>query len=480
MLGVCRQILRRPQDADDAFQATFLVLVRKARSIRVGDSLAPWLYGVAYRTAHRARTIASRHRTAGVEAVENVAASTPDGSFELDVRPLLDEELARLPGKYRDPIVLCHLEGKTHEEAARLLAWPVGTFSGRLSRGRQLLKARLERRGVEAPSVMLAARWLTETPAALSSSLVETTLEAAARFVAAAPISTSVQSLTQGVLRTMLLNKLKVISLAIVAVGATSGVLSWAIRTSQAANPSNPPQAGRATGAQAEDKAAEVSRDPFAGSPLGQSVPAADPFGGMARSSLPGMGPMGKNEPNMARHQLPVLRSASILVVESADRGSLQAMSLDSVGNHEGTWQKLPIPPGITASPLMVEDTVALGLKGKAIDHVAAFSRYTGKWSIQHLLRPAEERISPYLLPGGAVYQVGNDVYAFSARQGSWGALHLEGAEKAQVALSVNDIDVLQGNRLYVFSLKNGRFSDGVDVNLERFRREPQESGSAK
>ncbi len=246
VMGVCRQILRRPQDADDAFQATFLVLVRKARSIRVGDSLAPWLYGVAYRTAHRARADAWRHRTADAEAMAEAADPAPDGSFELDVRPLLHEELARLPGKYREPIVLCHLEGKSHEEAARLLAWPVGTVSGRLSRGRQLLRSRLERRGVAVPSAMLSARWLTGTQAALTPPLVESTLDAAARFAAAGTIPASVQSLTQGVLRTMLLNKLKAVSLALVVVGAASGGVA-AVRAPGAsgASPAPPrPQIG--------------------------------------------------------------------------------------------------------------------------------------------------------------------------------------------------------------------------------------------
>src|SRR6185312_7827536 len=124
-------------------------------SIRVGDSLAPWLYGVAYRTAHRARANAARQQTEAVDPMAVAADSSDDRAFDFDVRPLLHEELARLPGKYREPIVLCHLEGKSHEEAARLLSWPVGTVSGRLSRGRQLLKARLERRGVEAPPALL-------------------------------------------------------------------------------------------------------------------------------------------------------------------------------------------------------------------------------------------------------------------------------------------------------------------------------------
>ena len=141
VMGVCRQILRHPHDADDAFQATFLVLVRKAGSIRVGESLAPWLYAVAYRTAQRARAVASRYRSGPVESLEDPMGHPASDACHFDLRPLLHEELNRLPGKYREPIVLCHLEGKTHEEAARLLHWPVGTVSGRLSRGRDLLRS---------------------------------------------------------------------------------------------------------------------------------------------------------------------------------------------------------------------------------------------------------------------------------------------------------------------------------------------------
>ena len=102
VMGVCRQILRHPHDADDAFQATFLVLVKKARSIRVGDSLAPWLYGVAYRTAQRARAIASRYRTAPVEQVEEPMESSAGGARHFDPRPLLHEELNRLPEQVPD------------------------------------------------------------------------------------------------------------------------------------------------------------------------------------------------------------------------------------------------------------------------------------------------------------------------------------------------------------------------------------------
>ena len=152
VLGVCRHVLRRPQDVDDAFQATFLILVRKARSIRVDASLAPWLYGVALRTAVRAGPMRRAEAWRKRPTLTPSPVAPADEAFSWEIKPMLHEELGRLPEKYRAPIVLCHLEGKSHEEAAQLLRWPVGTVSGRLSRGRQLLKSRLERRGVTASS----------------------------------------------------------------------------------------------------------------------------------------------------------------------------------------------------------------------------------------------------------------------------------------------------------------------------------------
>ena len=104
--------------------------------------------------------------------------------------------------------------------------------------------------------------------------------------------------------------------------------------------------------------------------------------------------------------------------------------------------------------------------KGKTIDHVAAFSPYTGSWSRQHLLTPVEGEINPLVAPGSALYQAGNDFYAFSARRGTWGVLHLEGREEATATTSTTDIEVVQGNRLYVFSLKQGEWSKGVAVYL--------------
>jgi RNA polymerase sigma factor (sigma-70 family) len=144
--GVCRRLLANYHDAEDAFQATFLVLVRKADTVAPREMLANWLHGVAYQIAFKARaTVAQRQRWERqmVEVPER-AAPTADVS---DLGLILDQELSRLPSKFRAPVVLCDLEGKTRKEAARLLGWPEGTVAGRLARGRALLGRRLVARG---------------------------------------------------------------------------------------------------------------------------------------------------------------------------------------------------------------------------------------------------------------------------------------------------------------------------------------------
>jgi RNA polymerase sigma factor (sigma-70 family) len=149
VFGVCRRTLGNTPDADDAFQATFLVLVRKAHTLARPEQVAGWLHGVALRIARKARADRSRRHQREVISVDPVAPAPPENTQ--DLRQILDEELDRLPEKYRLPIVLCELEGHTLEEAARLLGWPKGTVAGRLSRGRELLRKRLSRRGIGLP-----------------------------------------------------------------------------------------------------------------------------------------------------------------------------------------------------------------------------------------------------------------------------------------------------------------------------------------
>jgi len=155
VLGVCRHILNQHHDAEDAFQATFLVLARKAGSIRDRRVLARWLYEVAYRIAMRARTSGVRQRAHERQGGEMAATATLDNQGWSELKPVLHDEVNRLPEKYRVPVILCYLEGKTNEEAAQLLKWPVGTVKGRLSRARDLLRSRLTRRGLALSAAML-------------------------------------------------------------------------------------------------------------------------------------------------------------------------------------------------------------------------------------------------------------------------------------------------------------------------------------
>jgi RNA polymerase sigma factor (sigma-70 family) len=211
VLGVCRYVAQNAADAEDAFQATFLVLVRRAASLQKPHLLGNWLYGVAYRVAARARAQAARRHAREQRGAEMIPAE-PRREAESEWRPVLHQELSRLPEKYRAPMVLCYLQGKRNEEAAQLLGWPVGTVKGRLTRGRELLRQRLTRRGVVLSSGVLAGAL---TPPASSATLPMALLEStvrAAMLVAAGPLATAgvsvpVATLTNGVLQSMFLTR---------------------------------------------------------------------------------------------------------------------------------------------------------------------------------------------------------------------------------------------------------------------------------
>jgi RNA polymerase sigma factor (sigma-70 family) len=176
VLGVCRRVLHHEQDAEDAFQATFLVLARHASAIRRHESLANWLYKVAYRLALRLRAQTARRAAAELEEEPARPATAADDLSWREVRVVLDEELQRLPEKYRAPLVLCYLSGKTRDEAAEELGWSVGAVKGCLERGRQMLRALLERRGLTL-SVALLGILLTheEAAGAASAALIAAT-----------------------------------------------------------------------------------------------------------------------------------------------------------------------------------------------------------------------------------------------------------------------------------------------------------------
>ena len=212
--GVCRRLLDH-QDAEDAFQSAFLVLSRKAATILPREMVANWLYGVARQTALLARrTVARRQVRERQVAHMPEPGVVPRDTWD-DLRPLLDNELGRLPDKYRAVIVLCDLEGKTRTEAARQLGCPEGTVAGWLARARTMLAGRLTKRGVVLSGGSLAAILSQQAAACVPGSVVISTIAAATAFaaghtVAAGAISAQVAVLTDGVLKAMLMTKLKI------------------------------------------------------------------------------------------------------------------------------------------------------------------------------------------------------------------------------------------------------------------------------
>ncbi len=226
--GVCCRTLGNTGDAEDAFQATFLVLVRKAASIVPREQIANWLYGVARQTAVKARAMAVKRKTREKQ-VKDMPEPAVEQNGTDDLLPLLDQELGRLPDKYRMAIVLCDLEGKSYKDASRQLDCPEGTLAARLARGRAMLAKRLARCGVAMTSGTLSMVFSQSASANVPSSVVSSTIKAASLFAAgqaaaSGVISAKVAGLTEGVLKTMLLSKLKITT----AVMATVTVLCGA------------------------------------------------------------------------------------------------------------------------------------------------------------------------------------------------------------------------------------------------------------
>jgi RNA polymerase sigma-70 factor (ECF subfamily) len=226
VLGVCRRILGNEADAHDAFQATFLVFVRKASTILPRARVGNWLYGVAHRTALKARATNQLRRTRERRVPIPPTAPVDDGVQE--VLATLDEALCRLPTKYRTAIVLCHLQELTLQEAARQLGCPPGTVASRLARARVMLAQRLARSGVSVAGGALAtalARGAAPVPvpsALLASTTAAATAFAAGKAVAASAVSTGVAQLTQGVLTGLAITKWKIVA-TILVTGALAG-----------------------------------------------------------------------------------------------------------------------------------------------------------------------------------------------------------------------------------------------------------------
>jgi RNA polymerase sigma factor (sigma-70 family) len=223
--GVCRRVLSNYHDAEDAFQATFLVLVRRAASIGSPELLANWLYGVAHQTAIKARATVAKRKARERQATEMPEPAVVEQDLWNDLQPLLDQELSRLPDISRVVIVLCDLEGKTRKEAARHLGLPEGTVGSRLARARVLLAKRLTERGATLTGGALAAVLAQNVVSAgVPASVASNTISAAGSFAAGhgaatGLVSGKVAALTEGVLKTMMMSKLKAVVALVLVLG---------------------------------------------------------------------------------------------------------------------------------------------------------------------------------------------------------------------------------------------------------------------
>jgi RNA polymerase sigma factor (sigma-70 family) len=233
VFGVCQSLLRNPHDAEDAFQATFMVLARKAGSIRQPDRLGPWLHGVAHRTARGLKKKNARRTFHEAEAAvysdganrSNRAGQHAYALANQEAIEALHREIERLPARYKTAIVLCDLQGLTHEEAARRLGCRVGTISSQVSRARERLRRRLDRRGLAYPGGIVAAAIDSTKPSVLPNVLVGSTVKnvmSLSTGLAAGSVPVSIVSLSQGVLRSMLFAKIGLIAATLVGLGAAA------------------------------------------------------------------------------------------------------------------------------------------------------------------------------------------------------------------------------------------------------------------
>jgi RNA polymerase sigma factor (sigma-70 family) len=246
VMRVCRRVLHDWHAAEDAFQATFLVLARKASSIRRREGVGGWLHGVAYRLALKAL-----RRTRKALPEPAAIAASPDPLDQLTLREaqmVLDEELHKLPAKYREPLLLCYLEAKTRDEAARQLNWPLGTLKSRVERGRELLRVGLERRGLTLSAVLTAAVLTPRTaPAALSAEALRQTAQAALRFATgpgqvAAGLSPEAVALAKGAFPMLSFTSLRWIAVALVALALVGPGLGLVLYQTPGTPPDAPAQ----------------------------------------------------------------------------------------------------------------------------------------------------------------------------------------------------------------------------------------------
>ncbi|SIO31081.1 RNA polymerase sigma factor, sigma-70 family [Singulisphaera sp. GP187] len=500
VLRVCRQMLHDRHEAEDAFQATFLVLASKAHAIRNQDSVAGWLHGVARRVALRSKADATRRRIKERQAAIVAAAHSPeDNQGQSESWPELHEEIARLPERYREPVVLCYLEGLTTEAAAQRLGCPQGTILSRLSRAKERLRRSLTRRGVAVPAGVLAAEWGSDVALAVPAALLETTVRASLNFTArqaagAALASTTAVGLARGVLYAMTLSQWKTFGAATLAcvlamgslrafaqfggIGGTDeapavkpvaddrqAALTRSVAKIQTeldeANRRNAELQKQLQAIQAELKTLQANPTPASTkeakpNQAATATPIRLPAEGFGMNAHTGFALQGGS--NQYKHH--TFKNSVIVVSPLGDKIKIyntrtnKTQSLQLSASKEFPLEVIPI-----ASP----GAGALRLKGSNIIRIAASRSLDGKWITQDLREPVNGVVSPLGGTDIVVYLLGRYAYGFSPKLQRWDVVELPNGTKGSPLAAIGMASIEGDGHVYTFDNDTGKWSD-VDL----------------
>ena len=479
VLGVCRRSLRDDGDVEDAFQATFLILARRAGTIRGVGGVGPWLHGVAHRVATRARADSARRFVReGVRLEAEPPADAPVEAERRELRSIVDDELRRLPGRFRDPVVLCHLEGLTHDQAADRLRLPVGTVRSRLARARTKLRDRLERRGLSAADAPALLPFAEPLPPALLEATLRSSL-ASATAPASTLAAAGAVALADGVLQAMIVSKAKLAAVALGTLLTLGGASGYALQQGGESKPDSPADsASKATAPQQRDDLKrdilkrDLARDEAVLSELearrdrlnaeieaarttvarsrrllakdsraGRGSPVAKPeasplakaragmMGGPGAVAAPGMegpGLVGASGPDRGgeRRGRGSYVSGDSLVIAYSSTGRVLTGYSTTTGR-ENTLRIAPDGPDeIRVTPVVGSGLAAIQVEGPKVERIAVFSAADGEWHPQDLREPTSRAV-PMIGANMAAYRIGDRIYAFSGEANRWDVLEL-------------------------------------------------------
>ncbi|AGA31487.1 sigma-70 family RNA polymerase sigma factor [Singulisphaera acidiphila] len=503
VLRICRQMLSDRHEAEDAFQATFLVLARKAHAIRNRDSVAGWLHGVARRVALRAKADAARRQIKERRAATLAVGRSPENNEgQSESWPELHEEIARLPERYREPVVLCYLEGLTTEAASQRLGCPKGTVLSRLSRAKERLRRSLTRRGVVIPAGMLAVEWSSDIALAIPTTLLETTVRASLNFTArqaagASLASTTAVGLARGVLYAMTLSQWKTFGAATLACIFTLGGLQAfaqfggigvadeastvkpaaddrqaALSQSVAKIQAELDEANRRNAElQKQLQAIQTELKTLQTGPTSAPTKEAKPKG-LADKAAEAAEPQGRDITNGSSPNFRHRRSDEFIFMISRLGDKFKTFN-----TRTGRTSSLELPASkefpLEITPLTDVQAAAFKLKGQRITQLFASNSLEGPWFTQDLREPVNGTVSPIIRDHQISYHVGRYVYTFSSIAKRWAILELPEGKQFRLDNS-NPISFVGDDHIYTFDVFNGEWKD---LNIKAIFDAPDNKG---